>query len=166
MKRPAISILGGAAGMSIACHAVAAESVIHDDRIRDGPAYSEKTSNKGASVRKWICTAEAATGFIFEKGRWRPTKFDVDSEKWVLEKGIVLQANKNQKYYLKKHGEKLIWSPCKEGNHGWISCRKIYDFLMNTKSNRYILTYKGSYAYGRDKVGDTPFIEIGKCVSY
>ena len=162
MERLAMPLLGGMAGMLVACNVLAMEKYSPDDRVRDRPR-SQEVQDKVESLRKWLCIADSATGFSYEKGQWLPRKFNVENEKWILEKRIDARKNNKSKYFLKKYGKKFIWSSCKKGNHNWITCKKVNDFLMNTKTKRYIMTYKGSYAYGRDEIGDTPFIEIGKC---
>ncbi len=113
----------------------------------------------------YLCVAEIATGFIFNKSkdRWEPASSKVDG-KYLLNKS----SESKKSWEVKNIGESLP-AKCIDGfdKHGYIECKGRMDFKMNNKSLRYIINEPYGYVVEEYSIYDEgtlmPYLEIGKC---
>jgi hypothetical protein len=111
----------------------------------------------------YICVADSATGFAFNKTskKWKSTFFTTENK-------YIISKSKKAKYQwsVKEVGESYIYSSCKNdfNSGGYIFCIGIGNtFTMNKNTFRFIMTYRLGYLDGIDNDDNTPHIEIGKC---
>jgi hypothetical protein len=122
-------------------------------------AHSPSLAEKAPS---WLCVADSATGFSFEKGQWRPTNF-VTAKKYLLAEGEVPHRNRQLKYQWKEMGQS-VGSECDERNsYGSIRCDFPHHVVFNAQTLRYLKWYPYGYVDGADNNQNTPHIEIGRC---
>lgn len=121
-----------------------------------------------AKSTSYLCVAESAVGFSFDKATkdWGRANFKAES-KYVLS----MQSDEKKGWEVKEIGESR-GTECEGGfsEHGFIECKGLIDFQMNNKSLRYIIVHKYGYVVkeypddGLFKEGSlTPYLEIGKC---
>jgi len=111
---------------------------------------------------KWICIAEAATGFKYEGGKWVTVYFDVEPSRYLVSKKPWLG---DMRYQVVRLGEKY-GSACQENGpnkEGWLQCRGLKEFMINIKALRYLKSYLYGFADGTDNDENTPHIERGNC---
>ena len=86
----------------------------------------------GEEHQKWLCIADAATGFSYRDGKWRATKFNVEDSKYIVTKHDVTGV-----YNVTKVGER-IGMKCGANDpdlEGWLTCEGIFkNWRMNIKS--------------------------------
>ncbi len=118
-----------------------------------------------AEDKKWICVANAATGFSYQNGKWVATNFNIKDSRYIVSKKQTI-ITKEMIYHVTKVGEEYGYECDKDSpsEYDWIIC-KGGDFRFNVNTLRYILAYLVGYTYWPegDKDSDTPFIEIGTC---
>lgn len=113
--------------------------------------------------KKWICVADKGTGFRFEHGQWQMVNFNVIDHKFIVSKkkgldGVV-------KYHATRVG-KTYGTPCNDNKlneYGYLFCRSIVEYRINTRALRYLSVYPVGYYDGEDNNKNTPNIVIGKC---
>ena len=116
---------------------------------------------------KWLCIADAATGFSYKNGRWVSTNFNVDDNRF-----IVFKKQYSLVYEVRKMGYHF-GSSCRKDDpdeEGWIQCEGILEtWRMNIFSLRYLRANLIGYVIEdldedeRLAKASTPFIEIGRC---
>lgn len=114
-----------------------------------------------AEDKKWLCTADASTGFSYKNGQWRQTNFIVKDRGY-----IVAKHKRSGIYQVTETGSKygVTCESRKPSEQGWLVCKNISTFHINVEHLRYVHTYTSGYAHGCNKKEcDTPYIEIGKC---
>ncbi len=114
---------------------------------------------------KWICVAEAATGFKYQGGRWVTTNFNVENNRYLVVKKPWLGMSKT--YQVVLLGEEY-GTRCNENSpteYGWMYCEDYgQKFHINIKTLRYLSVFLVGYAFeGADEDGATPYIESGTC---
>ncbi len=137
-----------------------------------------------AKGKSYLCIADKSTGFTFNESTasWDQTNFRVDDNKYLVrpakpDDDLVFASRETFVYGVWRLGEDKVMIECDHApnEYHWLRCnRSSESFTLNTKSNRFMLTFRGSYlvstftpgvadSSGEDRGGDTPFIEIGKC---
>jgi hypothetical protein len=133
------------------------------------------------SPSSFLCIADFSTGYAKEGGKWRPAKFDISDNRYILRHPNELDLKRYEGLPSKKKvswvwldfGKEVSWHTCK--NEATASGR-IYcpsgglDLVVNIKSLVFQLYYHGDYTMWNDpedpdgrELKDTPFIQIGKC---
>lgn len=123
-------------------------------------------------AQSFICSTDAATGFIFNKtsSAWEPTQFQSEHK-------FVFTPSKFgiYKFEVKNLGESTPFAFCENefSDNGSISCRGLgQDFKLSSKSLRFLRTYQSGYwnedaikalLPSRKEGDDTPAMSIGKC---
>ncbi|MGW9332293.1 hypothetical protein [Bosea sp. NPDC055594] len=124
------------------------------------------TTAHSQEAGKWLCVADAATGFSFDwyKKTWDAARFNVDTHKYILqrsEKGISPSAQ----WVVTRLGDKRPDVYCAndfDGDH--LSCRGMTKFEFSKTTLRFQRIYDFGYVDPLDKEGsDTPAISIGRC---
>jgi len=134
-----------------------------------------------AATDSYICVAESATGFKFEKQlkQWSPTAFKT-SDKFIVRrpKAEELKLVKNASWVVMKVGSDMPNSVCTKdfNEYGFLFCEGFEKFDMNRKSLRflsaYLIGYVGDSIPGESS-GDkrmaegsnTPSLQIGTCAA-
>ena len=130
------------------------------------------TPSAAHPVTKYLCIATQAVGFSFDRqtGQWRPARFSVRGEKYLLEK-------RSQGWSWNQFGSSSPGGKCGDVNAGgYISCQDAAkEISFDQKTLRfqeiYPLGYVGGLwrALGNANVevegSDTPSIEIGVCTA-
>ena len=123
-----------------------------------------------ARGESYICTTDMATGFAYENGVWKQTRFNPD------QKFIVRPATESERTLFALRGDRntanVRWlveplgayqiAYCSEDfkPNGELVCHGlIEEFRMNKNSLRFQWAYLSGYWDG----GDTPMVGIGKC---
>jgi Na+-translocating ferredoxin:NAD+ oxidoreductase RnfG subunit len=119
---------------------------------------------------QYICTADKATGFSYNKSlkQWQSTHFKTDT-KYI----ISMSDNKSlAEFVVRKVGDSEPTIYCKDSFNeaGYLHCEDITTFKFNRKNGRYISVNLLGYFNvipGLNKItdenSDTPYLEIGKC---
>ena len=110
-------------------------------------------------TRTWVCTMNKATGFIFKDGSWVSTDF-VANGKFII-RGIQIEQNHVIRYQLRS-ADSEFWSPCNV-DHEFISCEFPTEVVFDTRTLRFLWSYRVGYIDGRDDNQNTPAIGIGTC---
>lgn len=132
-------------------------------------------------TQNYICTASASSGFRFEAAtnEWVSTTFNTDSQ-YVLAPPTESDIGfTNFQYLLKEIGRDFPSAACQQkfNEDGWLNCG---NFRLNSKNNRFILSYTGGYVtvtgetldFGdqvlhlTDENSGTPYMEIGLCSTF
>jgi len=139
-----------------------------------------------ATAESYLCIADDATGFAFDKNRrtWVHTSFDVSKNRYVVRTPDVSDDNTykyagvNKYSYILEEvgGEKILpLAVCenKKDQYGIIYCNGYVGgyFRVNTTLGRYIKNYGSGYWNDNVPVAgsvlpegsDTPILEIGRC---
>ena len=125
---------------------------------------------------QYLCTAQKSSGFVFNsKGsEWIPVVFDT-TNKYVIR--LSPKSNKYQVDLIRGGVEdKIQGTSCKEGfsDGGVLTCDIGLGgtYIFNKKNLRVIRSFMHGYwniglPFGgdTDKNGNTPFMEIGTCIS-
>ena len=111
---------------------------------------------------KWICVAEAATGFMYIEGKWVVVNFDVEASRYLVSNKPWLG---DMRYQVVRLGEEY-GSACQENGptkEGFLQCKGLKQFLININTLRYVKAYLYGFADGTDNNDNTPHIERGTC---
>jgi hypothetical protein len=111
-------------------------------------------------TESYLCSAEQATGFAFDKNlkKWGPVTPDVTHKKYTL-------SSSSGSWEWKDFGEK-IGIQCISRPSGFIGCDSVENIVFSKKSLRFMITSPFGYVNtgGISKEGsETPLIEIGTC---
>lgn len=112
--------------------------------------------------KKWICVAEASTGFAYRDGKWVTISYNVDTSRYLVSKKPLWGG---LRYEIVPFGEEsgTVCELDSPNAGGWIHCNQGFViFKINITHLRYLSVYMFGYADG-DKKGNTPFIERGTC---
>ena len=119
---------------------------------------------KASEEKRWICVADAATGFAYESGQWKVARFDFDDSRYIVAKR-TRYSDEVMRYAVTKIGEE--YGDFCEGDgpneYGIMRCGDDLDFRVNVKTLRYLLIYPLGYYTENDETSGTPYMEIGKC---
>ena len=133
------------------------------------------------SPNSFLCIADFSTGFVKEKGEWRPAKIDISDNKYILRRPNVsdlkryegLPSKKNVSWVWVDFDKEVSWHTCKKeaGPWGRIQCPfGTLDLVVNFKTLVFQVYAHGDYTMWEDPDDpdgrvpeDTPYIEIGKC---
>jgi hypothetical protein len=127
-----------------------------------------------APADSYLCIADTATGFRFEKstGSWKQASNKPDS------KYLITKTSKDKEsvtgpdgWQVKQLGQSANTTLCKDGfdEDGYLVCYNYLDvFRMNKNNGRYLYVYLVGYWDAGKKHpegNDNPYMEIGKCSS-
>lgn len=149
--------------------------------------------------KSYLCVPDRSVGYAFNDSTktWDHANFRVGDDKYIVrpitpdDTGYFGMPLKDA-YGVWKLGEDISFVQCKEGvsEHNWLRCGGEFNtkFVLNSRTNRFMLTYEGSYMIAtfetvrnkdgsyktdengdtivrdkEDEGGDTPVMEIGKC---
>ena len=113
----------------------------------------------GQEPLSWLCTLDKVTGFMFKDGAWISTNFTAKGG-FIVER-IRRERDHGIRYQLRSTDSKY-WSSC-DVDHEFVSCQFPTEVVLNTKSLRFLWSYRVGYIDGRDDNQNTPAIGIGKC---
>lgn len=111
----------------------------------------------------WLCVADAANGFSFQRGAWQPTTFNVKDKRYLLSKGTDFRSTG---YRWKEFGSSNPGKVCAENRTGGYVCGENdlpAKTVFDQATLRYMTVYPYGYLEGEDNNADTPHIEIGRC---
>lgn len=124
------------------------------------------TTTLAQETSKWLCIADAATGFSFDAYRksWSVARFEVESQKYILqrpEKGFA----PNVLWVVTQLGKSSPEVYCAaEFSDDELSCRGLTKFEFSKKTLRFQKIYDLGYVSPAGTEGDdTPVITIGRC---
>lgn len=133
----------------------------------------------------FLCVPDQATGFAFKNGGWQQSVFRVDGQRHVFTEtadedmdsariwvGNQPYLNERAIYYTKTEFGSDFKQYCTRAYveiaqdfSTLIVCRNFLgETLFDTSSMRYIRTYVFGYLQDDQRDGNTPLIEIGRCV--
>ena len=134
-----------------------------------------------AYAEQYLCTADRATGFSFNKSTngWQPTTFKTD-KKYVISVPDRQPFTEKMTFQVKEIGESFAHLWCREGfsQTGNLFCTTAWgtEFKFNKNNGRYLSTVTFGYAtmlpgsINNSTVNftatDDVYIEIGKCSSF
>ncbi len=127
----------------------------------------------GASAEeRYMCFPDFVTGFKYSErtGKWVETSFGT-------ERKYIVSESDDEKYPLKVTiaGQDSLLCLCGGfDQYGSLSCYGAgREFKFNKKNKRYLCAYPSGYynvvpdgVFSSDEKSDTPYIEIGRCVSF
>ncbi|MBA7495965.1 hypothetical protein ES702_06561 [subsurface metagenome] len=144
-----------------------------ESNVTDAAKPSAASTPKQPEV-SYLCVADLATGFRFDKTRkkWVSTDFSVDN-KYIVSKGSSYSSYRQKKdglWEVKDHGVKLGHICADDFSRGVFICSSSFEeFRMDRDGLRFIHFYKSGY-WGDNNTrntkyeGDnTPAITIGRC---
>jgi len=107
----------------------------------------------------WVCSLDKVTGFIFKDGNWVSTDFAANS-KFII-RGIETKRSRGTIYQLRS-AESENWSAC-DVDDEYVSCPFPTEVLFDTRTLRFLWSYRAGYIDGRDDNQNSPAIGIGTC---
>lgn len=122
-----------------------------------------------APAQSWLCIADKATGFIYERGQW--VSADFKPEKFVLKRAPYFDCS-DVKVENCKTTEAYQWisfgsesgEPCSFHEETIVCGTAFSRTFLYRKTLRFSHFYFVGYIDG-DKGGDTPSVTIGKCTT-
>jgi hypothetical protein len=131
-------------------------------------AFTISTSLAYAEDDKWLCIADAATGFKYNNGSWPSANFFVKEDRYLVSKKPYGGDEKDLRYAVTRFGDKSPEAYCDKDSPNslsWIFCDRIgfILFKININNLRYLKADLFGYAGGTDQNENSPHIEIGKC---
>ena len=111
---------------------------------------------------KYLCIADAATGFKFQNGKWAVVSF-VAKHKYIVTSDL-----ENSTVHRFGHSDPMYTVCANKDAELFCSATSVPGigaFEMSKNTLRYMVTYTSrNYIYRLDEFGNgTPFMEIGKC---
>lgn len=133
------------------------------------------------SPNSFLCIADFSTGFAKEGGEWRPVKFDISDNKYILRRPNEsdlkrydgLPSKINVSWVWVDFGKEVSFHTCQNEADRWGRIRCPFaglNVVVNIKTLVFQAYLPGDYTnwehpddpYYRERE-DTPYIEIGKC---
>lgn len=122
-------------------------------------------------TERYLCIAEQATGFKFDKStnRWRSTDFQVEHK-------FIISSDDSDLYTIHEFRTKILTFPCEVYKNGFLTCRiSGGQVRFNKKTMRFIHTMVNGYVGAGLEIiegfimtegADTPGIQIGTCSKF
>jgi hypothetical protein len=118
----------------------------------------------------YICAADMAAGFSYNRGTWQGSSFQATDRFVVSRRTQEDDANTkwrdpNVRWKITELGDSTPLMSCEDfSEKGNLYCYGLGEFKMDGKSLRFLYAYLYGYWRGPSREGrDTPYIAIGKC---
>ena len=138
-------------------------------------------TGRGQSRDAWLCIAEHAIGFKYNKARkdWHAAIFDISNEKYVIRHQRAGDFDAETSDILKQPNDEM-WSVETVGSPPAATCgyfnraNRLFcegilsEFIFNRQTLRFQYYYKGEFLWPPNEARnpDTPSIAIGRCTGF
>ncbi len=137
-----------------------------------GLAASANAQTNAPEGPRWLCVADASTGFSFDADakRWRPTHFRTD-EKWIIRRPSAVEKAewRSPEWVIAQPGRSRPTGSCaSDFRDDELNCTALLGSLtFSRKTLRYIRAADFGYVapIGAEG-GDSPYMEIGRCSAF
>ena len=113
----------------------------------------------------YLCSADEATGFFFENGKWGSSTFNVQEEKFIIRPLNETEKDRYSDEYSHGYatlGNSFVTSGCSYA-YGMFHCESLYEIRFSPDTGRYLKSHLVGYWTGEDNNENTPYLERGRC---